>query len=190
MAESEKPVKQPKEEKPEAKPEKSNTEQAKSEVQPEAKKEKKPQREEVEVILRIAGVDLDGFKRLKRGLRKIKGINHQMANAIVKLAGFGDKKIGILTPAEVSKIEEIIENPLKNGVPGWMLNRRKDYETGDDIHISGVQITSYKRNDLNRLQKTKSYRGLRHAAGLKVRGQRTRSTGRGSATLGVVRKKV
>jgi len=35
----------------------------------------------------------------------------------------------------------------------------------------------------------RSHRGIRHFRGLKVRGQRTKTTGRGGATVGVVRKK-
>jgi len=43
--------------------------------------------------------------------------------------------------------------------------------------------------DIERLIKMKAYRGVRHARGKKVRGQRTRSTGRKGRTVGVVRRK-
>jgi small subunit ribosomal protein S13 len=39
------------------------------------------------------------------------------------------------------------------------------------------------------LKKIRAYRGLRHERGLKVRGQRTKSTGRRGSTVGVSRKK-
>jgi len=43
--------------------------------------------------------------------------------------------------------------------------------------------------DIERLIKIKAYRGVRHAKGYKVRGQRTRSTGRKGMTVGVIRKR-
>jgi small subunit ribosomal protein S13 len=45
------------------------------------------------------------------------------------------------------------------------------------------------REDLNRLRKTRSYRGIRHELGLPVRGQRTKSSFRTGRTIGVSRKK-
>jgi len=45
------------------------------------------------------------------------------------------------------------------------------------------------REDLERMKKVKSHRGLRHYWGLRVRGQHTKSTGRRGATLGVTKKK-
>ena len=38
------------------------------------------------------------------------------------------------------------------------------------------------------MKRTRSYKGVRHIYGLKVRGQRTRSTGRTGGILGVSRK--
>jgi small subunit ribosomal protein S13 len=48
----------------------------------------------------------------------------------------------------------------------------------------------YVRNDIEREKRTKSWRGVRHTLGLKVRGQRTRTTGRTGMTVGVTRRKV
>jgi small subunit ribosomal protein S18e len=45
------------------------------------------------------------------------------------------------------------------------------------------------REDLERMKKARIHRGLRHFWGIKVRGQRTKSTGRRGKTLGVQRKK-
>jgi hypothetical protein len=36
---------------------------------------------------------------------------------------------------QIEKLEDIAKNPMKHGIPGWMLNRRKDYRTGEDRHI-------------------------------------------------------
>ncbi len=45
------------------------------------------------------------------------------------------------------------------------------------------------RENLERLKKCRSNRGLRHYWGLKVRGQHTKTTGRRGATMGVTKKK-
>ena len=74
-------------------------------------------------------------------------------------------------------------------VPLWMLNRQRDLETGNEIHLTGQQVRFTLQDDINRLRTMKCYRGVRHASGNKVRGQRGRSNGRGGLTLGVSRKK-
>ena len=88
---------------------------------------------------------------------------------------------------DVLKIEEILENPLDFGIPAWMLNRREDYETGENIHLIESDLDMTLRDDLNRMKKTRSYKGRRHEVGLPVRGQRTKSTFRKSSTVGVKR---
>jgi small subunit ribosomal protein S13 len=45
------------------------------------------------------------------------------------------------------------------------------------------------REDLDIMKKMRSYKGLRHERGLRVRGQKTRSTGRTGAIVGVSRKR-
>jgi small subunit ribosomal protein S13 len=45
------------------------------------------------------------------------------------------------------------------------------------------------KNDVDRMKKTHSTKGIRHHLGLRVRGQRTRTTGRGGKTVGVQWKK-
>ena len=88
---------------------------------------------------------------------------------------------------DVAKIESIIEDPKSFDIPSWMLNRREDYETGEDIHLIESDLDMTLRDDLNRMKKTRSYKGRRHEVGLPVRGQRTKSTFRKSATVGVRR---
>ena len=53
----------------------------------------------------------------------------------------------------------------------------------------GQEVKLTLEEDINRLRTMKCYRGVRHASGNKVRGQRGRSNGRGGLTLGVSRKK-
>ena len=75
-------------------------------------------------------------------------------------------------------------------MPVWLLNRRKDYSTGKDLHVTGSDLVISLRNDLNRLRKIRSYRGIRHEQGLPVRGQRTRTSFRKGASVGVTHKKI
>ncbi len=88
----------------------------------------------------------------------------------------------------MSKLDRAIGN-FEEIVPSWMLNRQKDLATGQDKHLLGTDILLTFREDINNLKKVRAYRGLRHERGLKVRGQRTKSTGRRGSTVGVSRRK-
>ncbi|MFH1209787.1 MAG: 30S ribosomal protein S13 [archaeon] len=145
--------------------------------------------EKIRSIVRIIYTDLDGNKKLYSSLRKIKGIDFMFANAICNFLDLDkDKKLGSLTEEEIKKIETLVENPEK--LPKWLLNRRKDYETGHDMHITTSKLKLVKEFDLKRLKQVKSYKGLRHAWGLPVRGQRTRSHFRKGKGVGVQKKRV
>ena len=127
-------------------------------------------------FVRIANTDLDGNKQIAYALRKIKGIGFQFANMICSFSGIEkNKKTGDLTEEDVKKINEIIKDPSKYGAPVWMMNRRKDYEDNSNKHLITSDLDFTKDNDLKRLKKIKSYRGIRHMFGLPVRGQRTKS---------------
>ena len=119
-------------------------------------------------------------------LKRIKGVNLNLANAILKKAEINpDKRAGFLTEAEVERIEQIIKEPTKFGLPSWLLNRRKDSETGKDLHIIRADLDLRTKTDIKQMKEIKSWRGYRHAHGLKVRGQRTRTTGRKGKAVGV-----
>ncbi|MET1160711.1 MAG: 30S ribosomal protein S13 [Thermoprotei archaeon] len=141
-------------------------------------------------IVRIAATDIDGSLKTVYGLAEIKGVGVNLANAICRVLGLDpNMKIGYLTDEEIEKIEDVIKNPLKYGIPSWMLNRRKDYTTGQDVHLVGAELIYYVRQDIEREKRIKSWRGIRHALGLKVRGQRTRTTGRTGITVGVKKRR-
>lgn len=144
-------------------------------------------------LVRVANTDLDGNKYPVLALQKIKGVGWRLANAICSLAGVSKtKKMGYVDASKVSKLDTIVKDPLNNGIPTWMINRRRDYETGEDKHLIGGDLKFQHENDLKRLKKIKSYRGLRHQIGLTVRGQRTQGNfrrRRGKGGLGVKRKK-
>ena len=140
-------------------------------------------------VFRIFATDIDGTKPVGQALVKVKGISFSMSNAICSISGVDStKKAGLLSEAEVAKIEETLKNLDK--FPQWMLNRRNDYDEGVDKHLTGVDLKLRTEFDLKRLKKIKSYRGMRHQAGLPVRGQRTKGHFRSSKkSLGVKRKK-
>ena len=137
-------------------------------------------------ILRISDADIDGALKVPYALTQIKGINLNLANAILKKAGINpDVRAGFLKEAEVKKIEEIIKEPTKFGLANWLLNRRKDLETGKDLHLISADLTLKTKTDIDQMKGIKSWRGYRHAYGLKARGQRTRTTGRKGKAVGV-----
>lgn len=137
--------------------------------------EKQAPKPEFKHILRIANADLDGKKPILQALRKIKGVGLMLSNAVCSVADISaDKQTGILSDAEVKRIDEVLKDINKN-VPTWILNRRKDYETGEDKHLLSGDLTFTNENDIKRMKKIKSYKGIRHMFGLPVRGQRMRS---------------
>jgi small subunit ribosomal protein S13 len=127
-------------------------------------------------MIRIANTDLNGEKPIVMALCKIKGVSHMMANALCYVSGIDrTKKAGDLNEAEEKRLNDLIRTPKSAGVPDWMVNRRNDTETGEDMHLIGSDITYSKENDIKRMKKLKTYKGIRHANGLPVRGQRTKS---------------
>ncbi len=74
-------------------------------------------------------------------------------------------------------------------IPKWFLNRQRDIREGNWSQLISNGVDTKLREDLERLKKIRAHRGLRHFWGLKVRGQKTKSTGRTGRTLGVARKK-
>jgi len=146
--------------------------------------------EEVKGIVRVLGTNIMGNDIFEVGVLKIRGVGPVMARAVAQVAGISPKtKVGNIPPEKIKIIETIIENPINNGIPVWLVNRRKDYETGENVHVVGPKLLMSLREDLNRMKKMKSYKGVRHQFGLPVRGQRTKSSFRKGTSLGVQRKK-
>jgi small subunit ribosomal protein S13 len=149
--------------------------------------------QELKHLVRVARTDLEGTKPLAQALLKIRGVGVQFANMICVLTKLDKSmKAGALTDEHVKLLDTFISNPAAHGAPSWMMNRRRDYETNTDKHLTLADITFVQENDVKRLRKMKSYKGMRHAAKLPVRGQRTRSNFRknkGKVHLGVQRKK-
>ena len=139
-------------------------------------------------IVRIVGNDIPGERKLLLGLTQIKGIGYNFATAIASTLKINaNSNIGHLTEAHVQAIEKLILNPVEAKFPLWFLNRQRDIETGKDLHLLTSDIPFTLRNDIERERITASWRGYRHLSGLKVRGQRTRTSGRKGGAVGVAK---
>jgi small subunit ribosomal protein S13 len=154
------------------------------------KKKKSDKNPDFKYIIRLSNTDINGEKKLIYGISSVKGIGLHMASLIAENIGIDkNKKVGDLTDAQVEKIQETIDK-VGDIAPSWMLNHRKDYETGEDIHLVSSDIDMKLRDEINIMKKIRSYRGIRHERGLPVRGQRTRANNRKGLTLGVSKKRV
>lgn len=151
--------------------------------------EKEEEKGDFKHIVRILDTDLEGKRSIAYSLCGIKGIGRRVSNAITISSGLDPRvKMGELSENEIERLKSAI-NSAEKRLPHWMLNRKRDLMSGVDRHIMGSDLLLNLRDDINLLRKIRSYRGIRHERGLKVRGQRTRSTGRKGAVVGVIRKK-
>lgn len=174
----EKPVEMPVEKKPHKKPE--------------------PKQEESETfkgIVRVAGRDVRGHVQLKKALTYIRGIGYSLsipvANVLhqeLKIAP--ETRIGDLSEQQIEQIDKILFHLHKHSLPKFLLNRNKDMETGEDMHVIMNDLLFAVKTDLEREKKIYTWRGYRHSYGQKVRGQKTRNTGRTGMAVGVLRKAV
>ena len=122
------------------------------------------------------------------GLTQIRGVGYMFANTILNVLKINpNQRMGYLSQEQIKSIEEIIKNPSTSNFPSWFLNRRKDVETGENKHLITSDIAFTVRNDIEREKTSNSWRGIRHMFGLKVRGQRTRCTGRKGGAVGVAK---
>jgi small subunit ribosomal protein S13 len=162
---------------------------------PSAKKVVSKTGREIRGIVRVAGRDLKGEYPLRRALVRVRGVGERYAAVIAEVAARElkvplDIYVGELTEEHITKLENILSNPSKYEVPSWITNRQKDIEAGVDKHMIGTDLGFAIKQDVEREKKMNTWIGYRHNYGQKVRGQRTRTTGRKGITVGVLRKAV
>lgn len=121
---------------------------------------------------RISGIDIPDNKKVSFSLRYIYGIGPSNSLEVLAKAGVNpDKRVFDLTAEEISKIQKLI----------------------DAFKVEGDLRKEVSQN-IVRLKEVGSYRGSRHAHGLPVRGQRTKTnarTKRGKrVTIGALKKEV
>ena len=139
-------------------------------------------------IVRVANTDLDGRRRTGLALTGVRGVGLRMAEATCQMTGVdAHALIGDLPEATVEGLETALaELPTK--VPAWMTNEPRDYIAGETFHHIGPDVETSRRDSVNQMKMIRSYRGVRHERGQKVRGQRTRSNGRTGMAAGVLKK--
>ena len=107
-------------------------------------------------MARISGIDVPAEKRVEVALTYILGVGRNNVKVILKEAGMNpDKRAKDLTSSEIAALQRAME---KINTEGEL--RKKTHE------------------DIQRLKRIGSYRGMRHSAGLPTRGQRTRTNAR------------
>ncbi len=143
------------------------------------------------VFFRKLRTQVDGNSKLEFALTQIKGVGKRFAQAVIKVSEVDPRiRIGTISERDLNELEEIIMAPAEHGIPSYLLNRRKDPRTGTDSQILGSQLEISVKRDIDKMKRIKSYKGVRHHLGLKVRGQRTKSTGRHGLVVGVVRRRL
>jgi len=146
---------------------------------------------EFKYLVRLHGATLDGTKKLPYALRAVKGMGIRIAHTIIRNANLDPSlRLGNLSDAEVKRLEDVLDNPAARGLPSWMLNRRKDPNSGGDVHLLGSDLTLQLRADIDMMREIRSWKGERHARGLKVRGQKTKTAARKGRSIGVSKKQL
>lgn len=136
------------------------------------KKDYRKKEEEV-TLVRVLGKDVRGDVSIESALTKINGISWAISNAVCKILKLDKSmKIQNFSKDDLSRIEEFMASPE---LPVFLKNRRNDLDTGKDLHISAMDLKLRQEFDLKRMKKIRSYKGIRHNAGLPVRGQRTKA---------------
>jgi small subunit ribosomal protein S13 len=106
---------------------------------------------------RIAGVNIPENKRIEISLTYIYGVGRSLSKKILDILKIDiNKKASDLTPKEVNDLKDYIE---------------KNYKIEGDLRRQ-IMI------NVKRLKDVGAWRGIRHAKGLPVRGQRTKTNNR------------
>ena len=172
---------------PGAKPDKAKKNQKEKKEGKDKARDRGPVDPNFKYIVRLAATDLDGFRPVMYALSDIKGIGIRTGALVADMVGVPrQQRVGNLNDQQVEQINAKLSQ-IQEVAPPWMLNRQYDWETGEDRHVFGPEWQLEVRNDINRMKKIRSYRGVRHEGGKKVRGQRTKSNGRKGLALGVQR---
>jgi len=148
------------------------------------------QNENLRYIVRLASTNLDGTKPAVYALSNIKGMGYRASEILLKKIGIPlNTKLGEIPEDKMNEIKEYMEKKYGEIFPEWALNHRLDIQTGENLLKVGPEWDVAVQDDINRMKRIRSYKGIRHEKGKKVRGQRTRSNGRKGLAVGVIKKK-
>ena len=141
--------------------------------------------DDIQYFVRIGQADLDGTKSVERSLTELNGIGRRAARIIADEAGVDrTATFGALEDDTIDEVVETVES-FADETPEWLTNHRNEFFSGETTHRIGNDLEITRRQDINRMKMIDSYKGVRHKRGQKVRGQRTKSTGRSEGTIGV-----
>lgn len=105
---------------------------------------------------RLSGIDIPDHKKVYMSIQSVYGVGPKMSQDVLAEANVNpDKRARELTTDEVNRIQKILDRYNVEGNLRRLIN-----------------------DNIDRLKRVRAYRGLRHAAGLPARGQRTRSNAR------------
>ncbi len=137
-------------------------------------------------LVRIAGRDLDGTKKVIVAISDLRGVGYNFASVVTSRIGLDPRaRLGTLSEDQVHEVEKAIQSASKSSLPAWYYNRRNDPDTGETKQLLGSDLDFVIKGDVDAEKNIQSWKGIRHGLGLKVRGQRTRTTGRKGRTVGV-----
>ncbi|MDY7080820.1 MAG: 30S ribosomal protein S13, partial [Halobacteria archaeon] len=155
------------------------------EEQDQEQPEEEREDEDFTYFVRVGTTDLDGTKSVETALLDMNGVGRRVSRIIAQEIDVSPREtLGNLDDDKIEEVVDAIENFDEIG-PAWMMNREFDRYTGEDRHVVGTELDITREEDINRMKKIESYKGVRHEKGKKVRGQRTKSTGRSEGTVAV-----
>jgi small subunit ribosomal protein S13 len=107
-------------------------------------------------MARIAGINIPKEKKVKISLTYVYGIGTNIVKEILLKANVdGEKRVHELSEKEIDTIQKVVQ----------------EYKVEGELRRSI-------REDIQRLSKVGSYRGVRHKRGLPLRGQKTKTNAR------------
>merc|ERR1711912_119225 len=137
-------------------------------------------------ILRIQNTNIDGNIKIGYALTSIQGMGRRFTDLVLKKAEIDNsKRAGQINAEELERIQTTMTNPKNFKIPTWFLNRQRDIKDGKDSQLTSNNLDNKLREDLDRMKKIRLHRGLRHNWGLRVKGQKTKTTGRHGRTVAV-----
>jgi small subunit ribosomal protein S13 len=153
-----------------AKAKKKNKDKKSSEKKSKPKKEEAPKKEAkkprvthkeeegVRGIVRLAGKDVRGGLPLSRALMSVRGVGQSLRRSVAKaiakeLKVDSEIKVGKFSDAQIEQIDGILASIHEHGIQPYMLNRRKDSESGKDVHNIMNDLVFSQRQDIENEKK-------------------------------------
>merc|ERR1711997_1082243 len=146
--------------------------------------------EDFQHILRVQNTNIDGNIKVTHALTSTRGMGPRFTDLVLKKAEIDrSKRAGQISEEELERIQTTMLQPKNFKIPVWFLNRQRDFRDGKDGQLISNNLDNKLREDFDRMKKIRLHRGIRHWWGLRVKGQKTKTSGRHGRTVGVMVKK-